>query len=150
MVRARGDIQTGDLLSWEPPKVGAGFEPGAIRGSRLASQISQAVAIALKGHDRDEIAQRMSDELGYTVSRNMIDNYASEGQEAHKISLERFIALVDATGCIDALGFIAERFGQMVVPEKYGAIVEVHLIEEREQDLARRKQAALAKVRGVR
>ena len=48
MVKQRGDSLTGDLLSWEPPKVAAGFDAGAIRGNRLASQISQAVALALK------------------------------------------------------------------------------------------------------
>lgn len=148
MAKVRGDRLTGDLLSWEPPKVAAGFDDGAVRGSRIGSQISQVVRLALEGHDRAAIAERMSDELGYPVSLNMIEKYASEAAEAHKITLERFIALIEATGCIDALAFVAERFGHMVVPAKYAAIVEVHLIEEREQELARHKQAALAKVRG--
>lgn len=148
MARARGDNQTGDLLSWQPPKVAAGFEPGTIRGSRLASRISQVVALALKGHDRADVATRMSAELGYPISKAMIDNYASEGQEAHKISLERFIALIEATDCIDALDFIAERFGHVVVPEKYGAIIDMSLIEEHEAEVARHKQAVQAKLRG--
>lgn len=150
MVRARGDRLTGDLLSWEPPKVAAGFEDGAVRGSRIANQISQVVKLTLEGHDRSVIAARMSEELGYPISRNMIDNYASEGAEAHKIPLERFIALIEATGCIDALAFVAKRFDHMVVPEKYAAIVELHLLEEHEQEIARRKQAALAKAKGWR
>lgn len=150
MVRARGDRLTGDLLSWEPPKVAAGFEDGAVRGSRIGNQISQVVRLALEGHDRAAIAERMSEELGYPVSLHMIEKYASESAEAHKITLERFIALVEATGCIDALAFVAERFDHMVVPAKYAAIVEVHLIEEREQELARRKQAALARAKGWR
>ncbi|MRN48099.1 hypothetical protein GJU93_16165 [Brucella sp. 10RB9212] len=81
MVKLRGDSLTGDLLAWEPPKVAAGFEPGAIRGNRLASQISQAVALALKSSSmsRAEIAAAMSIELGYQISENMLANYASEG-----------------------------------------------------------------------
>lgn len=150
MVRARGDSLTGDLLSWEPPKVAAGFEPGAVRGSRIANQISQVVRLALDGHDRTEIAARMSEELGYPISRATIDSYASEGAEAHKITLERFIALVEATACTDALAFVAGRFDHVVVPERYAAIVEYHLLEEHEQDVARRKQAALAKMKGGR
>lgn len=148
MAKVRGDKLTGDLLNWQPPKVEAGFNPGAIRGSRLASQISQAVALALKGHDRGEVAGRMSEELGYPVSRNMIDNYASEGQEAHKITLERFIALMEATGCTDALGFIADRFDHVVVPSKFAAIIKMSLLEEHEQEVARYRQSLQAELRG--
>ncbi len=148
MAKARGDRLTGDLLAWEPPKVAAGFADGAVRGSRIASQITQVVRLALEGRDRAEVAQRMSDELGYPVSLHMIEKYASEAAEAHKIPLERFIALIEATGCIDALAFVAERVGHVVVPEKYAAIVELHLLEEHEKEIARRKQAALAKAKG--
>jgi hypothetical protein len=150
MVKARGDRLTADLLSWEPPNVAAGFEDGAVRGSRIANQISQVVKLALEGRDRGEIARRMSEELGYPVSLHMIEKYASEAAEAHKITLERFIALIEATGCIDALAFVAERFNHVVVPEKYAAIVELHLLEEHEREIARRKEAALARAKGWR
>lgn len=150
MAKVRGDRLTGDLLSWEPPKVAAGFEDGAVRGSRIGHQITQVVKLALQDHDRAAIADRMSEELGYPVSLNMIEKYASEAAEAHKITLERFIALIEATGCIDALAFVAERFDHVVVPAKYAAIVEVHLIEEHEEAIARHKQAALAKMKGWR
>lgn len=150
MVRARGDKLTADLFSWEPPKVAAGFDDGAVRGSRIGNQISQVVKLALQGHDRTAVAERMSEELGQTISLNMIEKYASEAAEAHKITLERFVALIEATGCIDALAFLAERFDHVVVPERYAAIVELHLLEEHEQEIARRKQAALAKAKGWR
>jgi len=140
MVKARGDSLTGDLLSWEPPKVAAGFEEGAVRGSRISHQIAQVVKLALQGHDRATVAERMSEELGYPVSLNMIEKYASEAAEANKITLERFIALKVAPTAITGV----------VVPAKYAAIVEVHLIEEHEQEIARHKQAALAKVKGWR
>jgi len=111
----------GDLFRWQPPKVAAGFEMGAIRGSRLASQISQAVGLALKecGLSRADVAARMGAELGYAVSENMLDNYASEGAEGHKITLERFIALILVTGCEDLLGFIADKFDKVVIERKY-------------------------------
>ncbi|MBA5778111.1 hypothetical protein H2509_13360, partial [Stappia sp. F7233] len=145
--KARGDNLTGDLLSWEPPKVAAGFEAGAIRGSRLSSQISQAVALALKSSpmSRAEIAAAMSAELGYQVSENMLANYASEGAEAHRITLERFIALIDVTGCTDLLGFVAERFGKVVIDTKYQALINVHLAEEAEAKIQRFKAAEKAK-----
>ena len=150
MVRARGDRLTGDLLSWEPPKVAAGFDDGAVRGSRIGNQISQVVKLALEGHDRSAIAQQMSDELGYPVSLNMIDNYASEGAEAHKITLERFTALIEATGCIDALAFLAERFEHIVVPRQYGAIIRKHRLRELRERLDREELAVDAELRGLR
>ncbi|MDL2332872.1 phage regulatory CII family protein [Brucella inopinata] len=147
MVKLRGDSLTGDLLAWEPPKVAAGFEPGAIRGNRLASQISQAVALALKSSSmsRAEIAAAMSIELGYQISENMLANYASEGAETHRITLERFIALIEVTGCVDLLGFIAGRFGQVVVDRKYQALINVHLADEAEQKIQKFKAAEKAK-----
>ena len=151
MAKQRGDSLTGDLLSWEPPKVAAGFDPGTIRGSRLASQISQAVALALKSSElsRAEIAAGMSAELGYQVSENMLANYASEGAEAHRITLERFMALIEVTGCIDLLGFVAGRFGQVVVDEKYRALINVHLAEEAEQKIQKFKAAEKAKWQAI-
>lgn len=151
MARLRGDSLTGDLLSWEPPKVAAGFDAGSIRGNRLASQISQAVALALKESSlsRAEIAAAMSVELGYKISENMIDNYASEGAESHRITLERFIALIEVTGCIDLLGFIAGRFGQVVVDRKYQALINVHLADEAEQKIQKFKAAEKAKWQAI-
>lgn len=137
MAKVRGDSLTGDLLTWEPPKVAAGFEVGAIRGTRLASQISQAVALALKSSSmsRAEIAAAMSLELGSQVTENMLANYASEGAEGHRISLERFMALVEVTGCFDLLGFVAGRFGQVVVDRKYQSIINIHLAKKVRQKL---------------
>lgn len=147
MAKARGDRLTSDLLSWEPPKVAAGFEDGAVRGSRIGNQISQVVRLALDGHDRAAIADRMSEELGYPVSLHMIEKYASEAAEAHKITLERFIALVEATGCIDALGFIAKRFDRIVVPRKFQAIIRKHQIRELRERIDREEQAVDAELR---
>ena len=147
MAKARGDTLTGDLLSWEPPQVAAGFAPGSIRGSRLASQISQAVALALKSSplSRGEIAAAMSAELGYQISENMLANYASEGAEGHRITLERFIALIEVTGCTDLLGFVAERFGLVVVDQRYRALINLHLAEEAESKIQKFKAAEKAK-----
>lgn len=149
MAKVRGDRLTGDLLSWEPPKVAAGFEDGAVRGSRIGHQITQVVKLALQGHDRAAIADRMSEELGYPVSLNMIEKYASEAAEAHKITLERFIALIEATGCIDALAFVAERFDHIVVPRQYGAIIRKHHFKKLRERLDREELAVDAELRGL-
>jgi hypothetical protein len=143
------DRLTADLFSWEPPKVVVGFEPDALPGNRIASKISRAVALALKacGKSRADVAAAMSAELGQTVSVDMLDAYASEAKEGHRISLERFLALVTATGCHDLLGFLAEPFGFVVVPERFASLIELHLVEEHERKVARHKATIEAKWR---
>jgi hypothetical protein len=143
----RRDRLTPDLFDWQPPRVAVGFEKEQLPGNRIASRISRAVALALKecGKPRSEVARLMSEELGYPISEATLDAYASEAKESHKISLERFIALIMATGCHDLLGFVAEFFEHVVVPERFGSLIELHLIEEHEREIQRRKQAVEAK-----
>jgi hypothetical protein len=148
----RRDLATPDLFAWQPPKVAAGFDDGALSGNRLGSKISRAVALALKasGKSRSEVARLMSAELGQPVSADMLDAYASEAKESHRITLERFVALITVTGCVDLIGFVAGLFGQVVVPERYAALIELHLIEEHEREVTRRKEAVQAKWRAGR
>ena len=143
----RRDRLTPDLFDWQPPRVAVGFEKEQLPGNRIASRISRAIALALKecGKPRSEVARIMSQELGYPVSEATLDAYASEAKESHKISLERFIALIMATGCHNLLGFVAEFFEHVVVPERFGSLIELHLIEEHEREIQRRKQAVEAK-----
>jgi len=148
----RRDHMKLELFDWEPPRVAVGFDPDQLPGNRIASRISRAVALALKecGKPRSEIARLMSEELGYPVSEATLDAYASEAKESHKISLERFIALIMATGCHDLLGFVAEFFDHVVVPERFGSLIELHLIEEHEREIQRRKQTVEARWRAKR
>lgn len=145
-MKVRGDLGTLDLLDWQPPKTAVGFAPEKLAGNRLASRISRAVGLALKecGKSRTEIAEAIG------ISVDMLDKYASEASETHKITLERFIALVEATGCHDLLGFVAEPFGFAVVPEKYATLIELHMLEEHEQEIARRKANLEVQFRGRR
>jgi hypothetical protein len=148
-----GDRSTLDLfVDWQPPKTTMGFEPAELAGDRLSSRISRAVGLALKrsGKSRAEIAEAMSARLGSPVSADMLDKYASESSESHKITLERFMALVEATGCLDLLGLVAEPFGCAVVPEKYAPLIELHFIEEHQFEIVRRKQELEARFRGRR
>lgn len=152
MAVTRRDHLTPDLFDWQPPKVAAGFAPAELAGNRLASKISRAVGLALKdsGRSRPEIAASMSAELGYTVSADMLDAYASEAKEGHRITLERYVALVTATGCTDLVGFVAELFDLVAVPSRYAALIELHLIEEHQRSVLRRKEAAEARWRASR
>ncbi|MBD8890926.1 hypothetical protein IG616_05175 [Labrenzia suaedae] len=140
------------FTGWVPPKVSVGFEPGAISGSRLGSRISRAVAKALKecGKDRGSVAAQMSERLGTPVSKAMLEAYASEAKDGNNITVERFIALIHATGKTELLGFIAEGFDMAVVPKRYENVIELALIEDHERMIGNYKRTLQLKARGTR
>jgi len=147
------DTITPDMfLDWTPPKVAVGFEPGSIQGSRLASRISRAVAKALKdcGKGRDEIAAAMSERLGHKVTVVTLDAYASEAKVDNNITVERFLALVHATGKTELLGFLADDFDLKVVPAKYENVITLALIEDHEKQVTNLKRTLQAKAWGRR
>lgn len=147
------DPNTLDMFTdWEPPQVAAQLPPEVVCGGTLGGQIARAVSRALKNCDlsRDEIAARMGEYLGASISPNMLDAYASEARETHTISFERLIALVHVTGELGLLGFAAEQFGMIVVSEKYSSLIELHFIEEQEERLKQRKAASMARWRAGR
>ena len=137
MVKQRGDQATLDLLrDFHPPEVAERFEEAAlVKASHLSQRISRCVSRTLtdSGLGRDEIAGRMSDYLTDTVSKHMLDAYASEARDDHNISLERAAAMVHATGDPRLFGDLLGRLGYAVIPERYLAAVEEAMWAEREE-----------------
>ena len=150
---AKRDRLTPDLFrDWQPPQVAVELAGPAPKGGTLQSRISRAVSQALSACDlpREKVAEAMSDYLGVDVSKNMLDAYASQARETHTITLERFIALVEVTGQLGLLGFVAEAFGLVVVPAKYAELIELHFIDEQRAELERRRHALAARWRAGR
>lgn len=156
MVRSRNDQLTADLFEWEPPKVAVGYAPDVAGRGALDHQISRLVSRALRDcrddgkGSRADVARRMSAYLDRPVSESMLNKWSSEGSDDHHIPLDAFIALIDATKAESLLGFVPEKFGYAVVPEKYADIIEISLIEEHERDIAARKTALMARSRTKR
>lgn len=156
MVRARQDLLTADLFDWEPPKVAVGYSPDVAGRGDLDSQISRLVGRALRdcrddgNGSRADVARRMSAYLDRTISEGILNKWSSESSDEHRIPLDAFIALIEATQAEDLLGFIAGKFGYAVVPAKYADIIELSLIEDHEREIAARKSALLARSRAKR
>lgn len=152
----RRDTMTGDLFQWQPPQVAVGYGADVAGRGDLDSKISRLVGRALRDC-RDEgqgsraaIAQRMSAHLGRPVSEDMLNKWSSESSGSHRIPLDAFIALIEATQATDLLGFMPSLFGFAVVPERYADIIELHLLDEHQRDLDARKAALAARVRAKR
>ena len=147
------DTRTLDMFNdWQPPKVAMSLPPEVTSGGNLNSQIARAISRALKNSDmsRADIAEGMSKYLGKNITENILNAYASEGRESHKITLERAMALIHVTEEYGLLGFIAEPFDLAVVPTKFSDIIEIHHIEEQEKHLAHQKATRMARVRSGR
>ncbi|MBF0247005.1 MAG: DNA transposition protein [Alphaproteobacteria bacterium] len=109
------------LEDWTPPEVVKRYQEERVRTSTLRAKIARAVAETLHDSEnsRDDIATAMSEWLGEDVTKNMLNNYASEAQEDHTIPYLRLLALVQVTGDVRLLQVGAEMFGHVVADAKY-------------------------------
>jgi hypothetical protein len=149
MRKHRDDFTIDMFTGWTPPRVSVGFEPDAFPGTRLASRISRAIARALKdcGKDRPTVAAQMSERLGYKVSKDTLEAYASEAKTQNNITVERFIALIHVTGKTELLGFLAEGFDMAVIPKRFENVIELALIEDHARMIETRKKTLQAEIR---
>lgn len=141
-MKHRGDGDTLDLLAdWKPEEVAVRFDREELRAATLQAKLCRAMklALAMCGMERAEIAAKMSEYLGKPVSKAMLDAYVSEGREDHCISVERFMALVHATGDLRLIGLLADCFGLAAVPRKFVAAIEQAMIDDKIAELTRRR-----------
>lgn len=148
------DIHTLDLFrDYQPEEdVAARIAPEITKGGTLNVQIARVVAHACQqsGKTREKIAKEMSAYLDQTITVNMLDAYASPARENHKITLERFIALLDATDCYGLLAFICQFVGYVAVPERYADIIEIWRNDREIEERQRKRDALMGKVRALK
>ncbi|MBO9421743.1 hypothetical protein J7481_19705 [Labrenzia sp. R4_2] len=144
MAKRRGDTLTGDLLSWEPPKVEARFEEARVRAATLAGKVCRVVSEAMKedGRSREEIAVELSDYLGEDISRDSLDAWASEARDKNNVSAYRLIALVKLLNSPEMLNELLADTEFLVVDRKYKALIERELAIETREKLNRMIDAA--------
>jgi len=152
----RRDTRTADLLSWRPPEVAVGYDASVAGRGSMDNQIARLLSRALrdvkddKGHSRAVVAGLMTLELGRSISEDQLDKWTSEASTSHRIPLDAFVALVKVTEAEDLLGFIPGILDFVVVPRKYAEIIELHLLEEKEREIAAQKEAVRSRLKGMR
>jgi len=152
MTRRANSAHQPDLLDWQPAEPVTRFDETLVRASSIAGRVCRGVSVALKeaaarGLSREHIAQAMSDYLDESVSKNMLDAYASQAREEHIINVVRFIALVHATGDRRLLEMIAQMFGWSVIEERYLPLIELAQVREKEDELKRHSEALRRRAR---
>lgn len=99
---------------------------------------------------RAEIAAAMSELLKTTVSKAMLDGYASQAREQHSISAVRLAALVAVTNDARALNALLEDTGLIVIPKRYEALLRREKARELRERAEREEQAADAEWKAKR
>jgi transcriptional regulator with XRE-family HTH domain len=152
----RRDPLTKDLFAWEPPKVAVGYSADVVGRGKLDNKIARLVSHALRdaredqGLSRAEVAQRISTFLERPVSEAMLNKWSSEGSEDHRIPLDAFIGLVQATGAKELLGFVPGEFGLTVIEDEYAELIEERLIEDHIEEMQARRQVLAARRKAKR
>lgn len=100
------DTRTIDMFEELPPP--AASTPGSLA---CRVEIAHAMSDALKGHDRYEIAAKMSRLLGRDISKHMLDAYTAESREDHIPPFDTAIAFDLATGSNTLVEFAAKKIG---------------------------------------
>jgi len=139
-----------DLLDWRTPETVVAFDPMLVRANSYAGRLSRAISISLDtcGRSRVEVAERMGAHLGGKMSLNILNAYASVARESHQVSVTRFDALIAATGDRRLLEFVAADHGWAVIERRHLPLIDMAILSEQEQILARRKRLLRASVRG--
>lgn len=97
-----------------------GLDYGAAELKDFDRLVSSAVARCLEGEDRAEVAATLSYILGESVTANMLNAYASEARNAHRIPASRFLALMAMTRRFDLLDAVLREIGGKAV-DRHGA-----------------------------
>lgn len=81
--------------------------------SALARECASAVAEILRRDPRNryDVAAAMSALIDEEVSKLMLDAYASEARDGHRVSFDRMLVLIAATGRYDVLRALLRRIG---------------------------------------
>ncbi len=146
------DRSTLDLFrDYEPKPVVRRFEDEDVRAWSRARRLSRALAKTFEAADadRDAIAGAMSEWLGETVSKSMLDAYASQ-EKPHAISALRLIALVAVTGDDRALNDLLADVGLIAIDRKYEALLRREQARELRERLEQEEKAADAEWRARR
>lgn len=108
-----------------PLQIGFDFEaprpassPAALAGleRRICAEVGVILATEMaNGRPREVIAAEMSVLTGEDVSKAMLDAYASEARDNHKVPMSRFFALVAVTQRFDRLDVLLREIGAAVL-----------------------------------
>lgn len=147
------DAFTIDLFhEYQPSTVVDRFEDEQVKAWSVGGRLAKAIALCMEdsGMTREELAAQMSEITKNSISKTLLDAYASQAKEQNQISAVRLAALVAITGDARPFNVLLEEAGLIVVPKKFEALLKRERARELRQQLEREEQAADAQWRANR
>ena len=115
-------------------------------GLNIEDRLRESLYLAIKHCplSRAEIAAKMSEGLGETISLSMIDSWTSAAKSGHQINAVRISALCAVTRSQEPLRVLADSSGCFVLPGPEVLRAEVQKLSEEILELNREKRRRLA------
>lgn len=148
---SRRDPNTLDLFDWTPPAVVDRPDERVLRARTLRERIALSVAEVLEASEkpRELIAEEMTAYLGgETVSKAMLDNYASQAKDEHTISFARMVALCAVTGDHRPLQLALDPLDRVSIDARYIGAIQEAMAREQMERLERIARAGRRQWRG--
>lgn len=121
----RHDPRQGDMLAdYEVAQQPAQPGPGSLD---MAAELCAALAGAIKAapYSRAEIAARMSDLTGKTISEDMLNKWTSKAGESWRFPMEFAVAFEFATGSHDLMLLLARKRNVVIMTPKESRDAEI-------------------------
>lgn len=118
---------------------------GAAELAGLGQFASACVARAMRedGRDRRDLAAEVSKLLDDDVTHHMLNAYASESREDHRVPIDRFLAIIVVTKRFDVLDAMVKKVGaRLLVGEEIMTAELGHIDRQIAELKARRQQVA--------
>lgn len=121
--------------------------PPAVRADAGGLDIALAVretltdtlgAAALQGHDRHEVAARISRLSNHEISKHMLDRYTAPSADGWRFPLEALPAVVQATGDYRLLELVAQACGCKVYRGEEAMLAEIGALTMQERSVKTR------------
>jgi hypothetical protein len=148
------DVDQPSLLDWRPAEVVRRFAADLIRAASLAARLCRGLKLALADSDmsRAEVAAKMSEYLGETISEAALNSYVSEARDQHVINAVRLLSFLAVTQDPRPLNALLDDLGWVVIDKKYLPWIEVGMLREQREKLDRdidfaRRRAGLGLLR---
>lgn len=119
-------------------------EPEWIPGSfGISAQLKGMLSEGIKrsGMSRYEVAAKISELLGWELTKTMLDAYTAESKEGHRVPAEILPAFCFVTGYYEPLRLLSRTAGGQFLESEHTAYAEMARIRKQIDDLRERERA---------
>lgn len=128
-----------ELTFFEVPPVIRNDSGGLDIALAVRESLTDTLAAAsLQGHDRHEVAARVSRLSNHEISKHMLDRYTAPSADGWRFPLEALPALIQATGDYRLLELVAQACGCKVYRGEEAMLAEIGALTMQERTVKAR------------